>query len=50
MPACDNHGTYTLHDTSAQCPFYGSYSEADPVRIADEGVQQFREEKYEVVH
>ena len=31
-----------------QCPFYGSYSEADPVRIADEGVQQFKEEKYEV--
>lgn len=31
-----------------QCPFYGSYSEADPVRIADEGVQQFKQEKYEV--
>ncbi|CAM9657700.1 unnamed protein product, partial [Pylaiella littoralis] len=35
--------------TKLRCPFYGSYSEADPVRIADEGVQQFREEKYEVV-
>ncbi|CAN0528449.1 unnamed protein product, partial [Ectocarpus sp. 12 AP-2014] len=32
-----------------QCPFYGSYSEADPVRIADEGVQQFKQEKYEVI-
>lgn len=31
-----------------QCPFYGSYSEADPVRIADEGVEQFRGDKYEV--
>ena len=31
-----------------QCPFYGSYSEADPVRIAEEGVEQFRHDKYEV--
>lgn len=32
-----------------QCHFYGSYSEADPVRIADEGVKQFRADKYEVI-
>ncbi|CAN0484202.1 unnamed protein product, partial [Ectocarpus sp. 8 AP-2014] len=35
--------------TKLRCPFYGSYSEADPVRIADEGVQQFKQEKYEVI-
>eukprot|EP00903_Cladosiphon_okamuranus_P006987 g6800.t1 len=35
--------------TKLRCPFYGSYSEADPVRIADEGVMQFKQEKYEVI-
>jgi len=30
-------------------PFYGSYTEADPVRIAEEGVGQFRKEGYEVI-
>ncbi|CAM9619481.1 unnamed protein product, partial [Scytosiphon promiscuus] len=35
--------------TKLRCPFYGSYTEADPVRIADEGVQQFKQEKYEVI-
>ena len=32
-----------------RCPFYGSYTEADPVAIAAEGVAQFRKEKYEVI-
>lgn len=27
----------------------GSYTEADPVRIAEEGVAQFRKEHYEVI-
>ncbi|CAN0164821.1 unnamed protein product, partial [Discosporangium mesarthrocarpum] len=34
--------------TKLRCPFYGSYSEADPARIAEEGVDQFRKDKYEV--
>ncbi|KAJ8604657.1 hypothetical protein CTAYLR_006515 [Chrysophaeum taylorii] len=35
--------------TKLRCPFYGSFSEADPVKIAEEGVRQFRREKYEVI-
>lgn len=35
--------------TKLRCPFYGSYTEADPVRIAEEGVAQFRSDKYEVI-
>lgn len=35
--------------TKLRCPFYGSYTEADPVRIASEGVEQFKKEKYEVI-
>eukprot|EP00392_Amoebophrya_sp_AT5.2_P007122 g7136.t1 len=30
-------------------PFFGSYSDTDPVRIAEEGVEKFKEEKYEVI-
>jgi signal recognition particle subunit SRP54 len=30
-------------------PFYGSYTQADPVQIAQDGVQQFQKEKYEVI-
>eukprot|EP00607_Mallomonas_marina_P007836 CAMPEP_0182418038 /NCGR_PEP_ID=MMETSP1167-20130531/2498_1 /TAXON_ID=2988 /ORGANISM="Mallomonas Sp, Strain CCMP3275" /LENGTH=506 /DNA_ID=CAMNT_0024592003 /DNA_START=76 /DNA_END=1593 /DNA_ORIENTATION=- len=35
--------------TKLRVPFYGSYTEADPVRIAEEGVAQFRKEKFEVI-
>ena len=35
--------------TKLRCPFYGSYTEADPVAIAAEGVAQFRKEKYAVI-
>jgi signal recognition particle subunit SRP54 len=35
--------------TKLRVPFYGSYTEADPVRIAEEGVQQFRQDRYEVI-
>jgi signal recognition particle subunit SRP54 len=35
--------------TKLRIPFYGSYTEADPVRIAEEGVAQFREENYEII-
>jgi signal recognition particle subunit SRP54 len=30
--------------TKARIPFYGSYTEADPVQIAQEGVDQFKSE------
>ncbi|OQR93674.1 signal recognition particle [Achlya hypogyna] len=35
--------------TKLSIPFYGSYTEADPVRIAQEGVAQFRAERYELI-
>lgn len=35
--------------TKLRCPFYGSYTEADPVRIAEEGVQQFKDASYELI-
>lgn len=35
--------------TKLRVPFYGSYTEADPVRIAEEGVAQFRKENFEVI-
>ncbi|CAK4608925.1 hypothetical protein LEN26_005767 [Aphanomyces euteiches] len=35
--------------TKLRAPFYGSYTEADPVRIAQEGVAQFRAEHYELI-
>lgn len=35
--------------TKLRVPFYGSYTEADPVRIAEEGVEQFRRENFEVI-
>lgn len=30
-------------------PFYGSYTETDPVKIAEEGVEMFKEEKYDLI-
>eukprot|EP01050_Picozoa_sp_SAG11_P019649 SAG11_NODE_3168_length_2638_cov_1.787318_3_plen_327_part_00 len=30
-------------------PFYGSYTEVDPVKIAEDGVNKFIDEKYEVI-
>ncbi|KAL0230414.1 hypothetical protein PCE1_003974 [Barthelona sp. PCE] len=35
--------------TAIHCPFYGSYTEADPVKIASEGVDMFRRENYELI-
>eukprot|EP00400_MALV-I_sp_L67-5_P000021 gene22-396_t len=35
--------------TKARIPFYGSYTETDPVRIAEEGVEMFKKEKYEII-
>jgi signal recognition particle GTPase len=35
--------------TKLRVPFYGSYTEADPVQIAEDGVKQFIKGKYEVI-
>lgn len=35
--------------TRVRVPFYGSYTETDPVKIAAEGVEQFRKERYEII-
>ncbi|KAG7343951.1 signal recognition particle SRP54 [Nitzschia inconspicua] len=35
--------------TKLRVPFYGSYTEADPVAIAEEGVDQFVHEHYEMI-
>jgi len=35
--------------TKAKVPFYGSYTEADPVRVAEEGVNQFKKEGTEII-
>ena len=35
--------------TRVRVPFYGSYTETDPVKIAAEGVEQFRKEGYEII-
>ena len=32
-----------------RCPFYGNPDETDPVKIADEGVEIFKKEKYEII-
>ena len=35
--------------TKCRVPFYGSYTEMDPVKIAEEGVSYFKKLKYEVI-
>lgn len=35
--------------TKLRIPFYGSYTEADPVKIAADGVDQFADEGFEVI-
>uniref|UniRef100_A0A0B6Y9B8 Signal recognition particle 54 kDa protein n=2 Tax=Arion vulgaris TaxID=1028688 RepID=A0A0B6Y9B8_9EUPU len=35
--------------TKARIPFYGSYTEIDPVVIAQEGVEKFKKENFEIV-
>mmetsp|Transcript_14901 Transcript_14901/g.46920 ORF Transcript_14901/g.46920 Transcript_14901/m.46920 type:complete len:510 (+) Transcript_14901:113-1642(+) len=35
--------------TKVRIPFYGSYTETDPVAIAAEGVDTFRKEKYDLI-
>lgn len=33
----------------ARIPFYGSYTETDPVQVADEGIKKFKKEKFEII-
>ena len=35
--------------TKVRIPFYGSYTETDPVQIAKEGVEQFKREGFEMI-
>jgi signal recognition particle subunit SRP54 len=35
--------------TRVRVPFYGSYAETDPVKVASEGVEQFRSEGYDLI-
>ncbi|XP_012530245.1 signal recognition particle 54 kDa protein [Monomorium pharaonis] len=35
--------------TKARIPFYGSYTEVDPVAIAQDGVDMFKKEGYEII-
>ncbi|XP_020281144.1 signal recognition particle 54 kDa protein [Pseudomyrmex gracilis] len=35
--------------TKARIPFYGSYTEVDPVAIAQDGVEMFKKEGYEII-
>ncbi|XP_067939398.1 signal recognition particle subunit SRP54-like [Watersipora subatra] len=35
--------------TKARIPFYGSYTETDPVVIAQDGVERFKKEGYEII-
>ncbi len=35
--------------TKAKIPFFGSYTETDPVAIAAQGVEKFRKERFDVI-
>ncbi|KAK9481276.1 SRP54-type protein [Lipomyces japonicus] len=35
--------------TKAKIPYYGSYTETDPVVVADAGVKRFKQEKFDII-
>lgn len=35
--------------TKANIPYYGSYTETDPVKVSRDGVEKFKKEKFEVI-
>jgi len=37
------------NSAKVRIPFYGSYTETDPVEIASQGVETFRSEKYDII-
>ena len=38
-----------MNAAKIKCPFYGHRDERDPVKIAEQGVEFFRKEKYEII-
>lgn len=38
-----------MNATKANIPYFGSYSESDPVKIAHEGVEHFKKERFEII-
>lgn len=38
-----------MNAAKIKCPFYGHKNERDPVKIAQQGVEFFKEQKYEVI-
>lgn len=38
-----------MNAAKIKVPFYGSYSETDPVKIAKEGVEHFIEQNFEII-
>lgn len=38
-----------MNAAKIKCPFFGHKNESDPVKIAEEGVNFFREQKYEII-
>ena len=38
-----------MNAAKIKCPFYGNQSETDPVKIAEDGVAYFRQNKYEII-
>lgn len=43
------HSDRRRNATKAKIPFYGSYTETDPVAIAALGVEKFRKERFDVI-
>jgi signal recognition particle subunit SRP54 len=43
------HHDPTQNATKARIPFYGSYTERDPVKIARDGVEMFKKEGQEII-
>ena len=38
-----------MNAAKIKCPFFGHKNEKDPVKIAEEGVNYFREKKFEII-
>ena len=38
-----------MNAAKIKCPFYGNQNDTDPVKIAEDGVAYFRQNKYEVI-
>jgi signal recognition particle subunit SRP54 len=38
-----------MNAAKIKCPFFGHKKETDPVKIAQEGVQFFKDQKFEII-